>query len=257
MRVTILGCGGSSGVPLIGNVWGDCDPAEPRNRRRRVSILVQDGDTQILVDASPDLREQFLAADIKRLTGVILTHAHADHLHGLDDLRSINFLMQAPLPLYATPDTLDEVRRRFGYALEPLAHPGEFYRPALTAVEIAAPTVTIGGIEVRCFDQDHGVGGRTLGLRFGKLAYTTDAVRLPPAAFDVLRGIDTWIVDCLRFTPHPTHAHFDQVLEWVARVRPRRAILTHMSHQMDYRTAIARCPPGMEPAYDGMVLEID
>lgn len=255
MKVTILGCGGSSGVPLIGNVWGDCDPSEPRNRRRRVSILVEEGDTRILVDASPDLREQFLDANVDRLTAVILTHAHADHVHGIDDLRSINYLMQAPLPLYATPETLAEVGRRFGYALEPPRVPPTFYRPVLTPTPIAESSFTIGGVEVRCFEQDHGYG-TTLGLRFGKVAYSTDVVRLPEEAFAALQGVDTWIVDCLRPTPHPTHAHFDLVLEWVGKVKPRRAVLTHMGHLMDYRRTSERCPPGMEPAYDGMMIAV-
>lgn len=254
MRVTILGCGGSSGVPLVGNVWGECDPKEPRNRRRRVSILVEEGDTRILVDTSPDLREQLLDANVDRLTGVILTHAHADHLHGLDDLRSINFLMQAPLPLYATPETLKEVEQRFGYAVKPMTHQGEYYRPILTPQAIAGAEFAIGGIAIQCFEQDHGVGGTTLGLRFGKVAYSTDVVRLPPAAFEILRGVDLWIVDCLRFTPHPTHAHFDLVMEWIERVRPKRALLTHMGHMMDYRSVLRRCPPGVEPAYDGLSL---
>lgn len=255
MKVTILGCGGSSGVPLIGNVWGDCDPKEPRNRRRRVSILVEEGDTAILVDASPDLREQFLDANVTRLSAVILTHAHADHVHGIDDLRSINYLMQAPLPLYATPETLAEVGRRFGYALEPPAVPPTFYRPVLTPMPIEGSSFTIGGIAVSCFEQDHGYG-TTLGLRFGKVAYSTDVVNLPPESIAALDGVDTWIVDCLRPTPHPTHAHFDRVLEWVAQVRPRRAVLTHMGHLMDYRRTAERCPPGIEPAYDGMVIVV-
>ncbi len=256
MRVTILGCGGSSGVPLVGNFWGDCDPGEPRNRRRRVSILIDQGETRVLVDTSPDLREQLLDARVDRLSAVVLTHAHADHLHGIDDLRSINYLTRAPLPLYGAPATLEEVERRFGYALKPLPPSGEYYRPALVPVPIDGERFTIGAIAFRCFDQDHGIGGTTLGLRFGDVAYSTDVVRLPPAAFAALEGTDTWIVDCLRYAPHPTHAHFDLTMEWIARVKPRRAILTHMGHQMDYRGLMARCPPGVEPAYDGMVIEV-
>lgn len=255
MKVTILGCGGSGGVPMIGNVWGDCDPNEPRNRRRRVSILVEEGDTRLLVDTSPDLREQFLDAGIDRLTAVVLTHAHADHVHGIDDLRTVNFLMQAPLPLFATPETLEEVGRRFGYALKPPSAPPTFYRPVLTPTPIVGDRFSVGAIEARCFEQDHGYG-TTLGLRFGPVAYSTDVVRLSEHAFDTLRGVDTWIVDCLRPTPHPTHAHFDRVLEWVAKLRPRRTVLTHMGHHMDYRSVAARCPPGVEPAHDGMTLTL-
>ncbi len=254
MKVTILGCGGSGGVPLIGNIWGECDPKEPRNRRRRVSILVEEGDTSLLVDCSPDLREQFLDAGIDRLSGVVLTHAHADHVHGIDDLRSINALMQAPLPLYATAETLEEIGRRFGYAVKPPAKPPTFYRPVLTPMPIT-DGFTLGAIGVRCFEQDHGYG-KTLGLRFGPVAYSTDVVRLPEEAFAVLEGVDTWIVDCLRMAPHPTHAHFDRVLKWVERVRPRRTVLTHMGHLMDYRRTAERCPPGVVPAHDGMVLDV-
>jgi phosphoribosyl 1,2-cyclic phosphate phosphodiesterase len=255
MRVTILGCGGSSGVPLIGNFWGDCDPGEPRNRRRRVSILVEQGDTRVLVDASPDLREQLLDAKVGKLAAVVLTHAHADHLHGIDDLRAVNFHMQAPLPLYGTRATLREVDRRFGYALMPLPAGGDYYRPALVPTPIDGADFRVGSIDFQCFEQDHGIGGSTLGLRFGPFAYSTDVVRLPPAAFEMLAGVEIWIVDCLRFTPHPTHAHFDLAMDWIRRVKPRRAVLTHMGHLMDYRTVAARCPEGVEPGYDGMVVE--
>lgn len=257
MRVTILGCGGSNGVPLVGGSWGACDPDEPRNRRRRVSILVEQGDTRILVDTSPDLREQLIDAKVEWLTAVVYTHAHADHLHGLDDLRPLNYLMNRPIPIYATPETMREIRQRFGYALEPMPLDGQFIRPALIPVPITSPSFRIGGIDVRCFPQDHGPGGETLGLRFGKLAYSTDVARLSEAAFEALEGVDLWIVDCLRDgPPHPTHAHFDLVMAWIGRVHPRRTVLTHLSHHLDYRSLLAKCPTGTEPAYDGMVLEV-
>lgn len=256
MRVTILGCGGSHGVPLIGNDWGNCDPKEPRNRRRRVSILVEQGDTRILVDTSPDLRQQLLDAGVSRLTAIVYTHAHADHLHGIDELRAINYHMKAQLPVYAMRQTIDEIERRFGYVFEPIAPGFGFYRPALVPhVLDGRLSLDIGGIPVTWFRQDHGVAGATTGFRFGKVAYSTDVQRLPEEAFKALEGVELWVVDCLRDAPHPTHAHFDLTMQWIARVKPRRAILTHMSQETDYRTLLAKCPPGVEPGYDGMVVE--
>ena len=258
MRVTILGCGGSNGVPLIGGSWGECDPNEPRNRRRRSSILVEQGDTRILVDTSPDLREQLIDAKVDWLSAVVYTHAHADHLHGLDDLRPLNYLMSRAIPIHATPETLTEIGQRFGYALEPMPPGGDpFVRPVLTPVAITGSSFRIGGIDVQCFPQDHGPGGETLGLRFGKIGYSTDVARLSEDAFRILEGIEVWIVDCLRHgPPHPTHAHYELTLSWIARVKPRHAILTHLSHHMDYRKLKEKCPPGVEPAYDGMTLQV-
>ena len=256
MRVTILGCGGSSGVPLVGGYWGECDPDEPRNRRRRVSILVEQDKTRLLIDTSPDLREQLIDAKVDWLTAVLYTHAHADHLHGIDDLRAVNYLMKASLPVYGTPGTLDEIRSRFGYAFDPLPENGEYFRPSLTPTPIRTPEFSVGGLGVRWFEQDHGPAGTTIGYRLGKLAYSTDVVRMPEPAFAALEGIELWIVDCLRWTPHATHAHVDLALEWIARVKPKRAVLTHLGHLLDYRKLAARCPPGVEPAYDGMVIEV-
>ncbi|GIX11177.1 MBL fold metallo-hydrolase [Elioraea sp.] len=255
MRVTVLGCGGSGGVPLIGGLWGACDPAEPRNRRLRGSILVEAGDATILVDASPDLRAQLLAAGVRRIDAVIITHAHADHVNGLDDLRYVNRLMRQPIPLYADRPTLEELRQRFAYAFQPLDGHG-FYRPVLEPREIVAGTAfDAAGVTVLPIAQDHGFMP-SLGLRFGAFAYSTDAVRLDERAFAALAGIDTWIVGCFQETPHPTHAHLPLVLEWVARIRPRRTVLTHMSERLDYRALAARLPQGVAPAHDGMVLEL-
>jgi phosphoribosyl 1,2-cyclic phosphate phosphodiesterase len=258
MRVTILGCGGSGGVPLVGGHWGDCDPAEPRNRRRRVSILVEEGATRILVDTSPDLREQLLAAGVDRLTAVVYTHSHADHVHGIDDLRALNHRMKAALPAYGRPDTLAEIARRFGYVFQPLPGANEpyIYRPALTPMPVQSPRFEIGGVPVTWFDQDHGFSGSSTGYRFADAAYSTDVLALSDAAFEVLQGLKLWVVDCLRWEPHPSHAHFDRVMEWVERLKPARTVLTHMNHAMDYRKALARCPKGMEPGYDGLVVEL-
>ena len=253
MKVTILGCGAATGTPGIGIGWGACDPQEPRNRRRRASILVENSGTCVLVDTSPDLREQLLSAGVGRLDGVLFTHGHADHLHGIDDLRAINRTMKAAIRCWMDAETLREAKERFGYIFEPLAHGTEFhYKPTLDArvIEPGQP-FTVQSISVLPFAQDHG-GMTTLGFRFNSIAYSTDVVNLDEAAFTALAGIDTWIADCLTLSEHATHADLDKALAWIKRLRPRRAILTHMGVGLDYRTLAARLPAGVEPAYDGM-----
>lgn len=257
MKVTILGCGGSGGVPLIGCRCAVCASPDPRNKRTRVSVLVESATTRVLVDASPDLRQQFLAYDISTVDAVILTHAHADHLHGIDDLRSVNFHRRAPLDVWGDRETLDQATRRFGYAFNaPRTREGSWYAPALVAREIAGP-LRIGDLDIQTFAQIHG-GDRapTLGLRFGRFAYSTDAQELPEAAFAALAGVEVWIVDCLQEQPSPAHSHLEQTLAWIARVRPKRAVLTHMNHQIEYAALAARLPAGVEPGYDGLVLEV-
>ncbi|MCH9053092.1 MAG: MBL fold metallo-hydrolase [Proteobacteria bacterium] len=259
MRITILGCGGAGGVPMIGGRWGACDPENPRNRRRRASILVEEGGTAVLVDTSPDLRQQLLDADVSRLDGVIYTHDHADHVHGIDELRALNRLQRQWIDLYADTGTLNGLRKRFSYVFEPERKVPEefaFYKPCLTPHEIApAGVFTVGALEIEPFDQDHGFM-RTLGLRFADAAYTTDAVDLPDSAFAALTGVRLWIIGCLRYAPHPTHAHLDKVLDWIRRVRPQRAVLTHLGSDMDFDALAARLPEGVTPAYDGLVLEV-
>ena len=254
MKVTILGCGPSTGVPVIGGNWGRCDPADPRNRRRRVSVLVEIGGVVILIDTSPDLREQLLDAGITRIDAVVLTHAHADHLHGIDDLRSVNRLMRSAIPLYADARTLAEIRSRFGYVFKPVEEPGRFYKPTLLPHEIVGP-FEIHGIRILPFVQDHGFS-TTLGLRIGGFAYSTDVTELDDDAFAALDGLDLWLVDCLRREPHPTHSHLVRTLAWIARVRPRRAVLTHMDQSLDYRELSAELPSGVEPGHDGLVIEL-
>jgi phosphoribosyl 1,2-cyclic phosphate phosphodiesterase len=254
MRVTILGCGPSTGVPAIGPNWGACDPADPRNRRRRASLLVAVGPVAILVDMSPDLREQLIDARVRRLDAVVMTHAHADHLHGIDDIRQLNRLMGAAIPLWADAETLAEIRRRFGYVLAPPAEPGRFYQPALEPHEIAGP-FAIGGVEVVPFAQNHGYS-TTLGLRIGRMAYSTDVTELDESAFTAIAGVELWIVDCMRRAPHPTHSHLEKTLGWIRRVRPRRAILTHLDQTLDYRTLAGELPAGVEPGQDGLVIEL-
>jgi phosphoribosyl 1,2-cyclic phosphate phosphodiesterase len=256
MKVRILGCGSSSGVPVIGCKCRVCTSANPRNKRTRVSIAVEHGATRVLVDASPDFRQQFLAADLASVDAVILTHGHADHVHGLDDLRSINYHRNTPLDLWAAPDCLAEVQRRFGYAFDPPSPSGIWYVPSLVPRPIDGP-FTIGDLAVVPFQQDHG-GGRdpVLGLRFGKFAYSTDVKHMPEAAFAALAGVEVWVVDCLMEKPNFAHSDLAQTLGWVERVGARRAILTHMNHSVDYDDWAKRLPPGVEPGYDGQVIDV-
>jgi len=256
MRTTILGCGPSGGVPLIGNDWGACDPGNPRNRRRRASVLIEEGGAVILIDTSPDMRAQLLDVGTARIDAIFYTHAHADHTHGIDEIRGLNRASGQPIPIYASAETLAEIRKRFSYIFAPV-NPGyatTFYKPALVLHTIEGPFAA-AGVAVTPFIQDHGFI-KTLGFRFHRLAYSTDVVRLDEAAFAILAGIDTWIVDCYRREPQPTHTHLAQTLEWIDRVKPRRAILTHMDRTLDYESLRRELPPGVEPAYDGMVIEV-
>lgn len=260
LRVTVLGSGSSGGVPLVGCRCGVCTSTNPKNRRLRVSIVVESAATRILVDASPDLREQLLRFGETRFDAVIFTHAHADHMHGIDEIRSINYAIQAPIDCFADAETLAEAQRRFGYAFGPLADlpGGHFVVPVLRPVPIryGAP-VRVGDIEFVGFEQMHG-GDRmpTLGLRFGPFAYSTDVKALDDRAFAALEGVDTWIVDCLQEAPNWAHSHLDQSLEWVRRVKPRRAFLTHMNHRVEYADWLSRLPESVEPAFDGLQIDV-
>jgi phosphoribosyl 1,2-cyclic phosphate phosphodiesterase len=252
----MLGCGPSWGVPKIGGGWGACDPLNPRNRRSRVSVLVEEGGASLLIDTSPDLREQLLAARVRRIDAVLYTHTHADHLHGIDDLRSVNQLMQSAIPVHASAPSLAEIERRFGYVFTPV-QPGRqsvYYKPVLEPHEIAGP-FTAAGVSVIPFRQDHGFS-ETLGFRIGAFAYSTDVIALDEAAFATLAGVEVWIVDCIRRREHVTHAHLAKTLGWIARVRPRRAVLTHMDESLDYATLCRELPAGVEPGHDGLVIEL-
>jgi phosphoribosyl 1,2-cyclic phosphate phosphodiesterase len=262
MKVTILGCGSSGGVPRIGGTdgqgdWGACDPAEPRNRRRRCSILVENGPTRVLVDCSPDMREQLLDARVATLDAVFITHDHADQSHGIDDLRMIAQNMMRRVPVHAGPETLAVLRSRFFYCFEATSNGA--YPAILEAHEITRPFADIrigpadAPITVRAFDQDHGTMV-SQGFRFGPVAYSSDVVNLDDAAFAALEGVECWIVDALRYRPHPTHSHVEKTLAWISRVRPRRAILTNLHIDLDYRALINSLPDCVEPAYDGMTI---
>lgn len=254
MRVTVLGSGGAGGVPMVSAGWGKCDPAEPRNRRSRPSVLVEDADTRILIDTSPDLRTQMLATGVQSLSGILFTHAHADHIHGLDDLREINRLMGQGIPCWTDSTTLDALHQKFGYAFLGIPEGQPVFRPWLVPHLITDP-FTIGSVPVTSWTQDHGWVD-SLGFRLGDFAYSTDVVRLGEDAFEALAGVKVWMIGTLTDEPHPTHAHVDLALEWIERVRPERAYLTHMSPMLDYRTLLNRLPAGVEPAYDGMVIDL-
>lgn len=253
MKVTILGCGTSGGVPLIGNDWGTCDPNNPRNRRSRVSILVEEGDTTLLVDTTPDMRQQLLDCNLKTLTAVLYTHAHADHAHGIDDLRSVNWLIKKPVDIYANRATIQELQERFAYIFQCGGNQSEFYRPRITPHLIEGP-LQIGSINITPYAQNHGPV-QSLGFRFNDFAYSTDVHLMDEVGYGVLKGVKTWVVDCVRETPHPTHSHLEQTLQWIDRVKPERAYLTHMNNSLDYATLAAKLPEDVEPAYDGLVIE--
>src|ERR1700761_2303096 len=261
MKVTLLGTGGSAGVPMIGGAdgggdWGACDPAEPRNRRTRSSIVIEAQDQRLLVDTSPDMRSQLLDCRIPGVDAILFTHAHADHITGIDDVRVLNRIANRPLPAFATADTLAELTRRFGYAFRPW-EPPPFYRPVLEAIPVCAGAVIdAAGLSVRLFSQNHG-RVETLGLRVGTFGYSTDVVSLDEAGFAALGGVDTWVVDCFLRESHWTHANLQIVETWVDRLRPRRTILTHMGTEMDWGWMQANLPPGIEPGDDGMVLTFD
>lgn len=264
LEITILGCGSSGGVPRLwraGGDWGACDPANPKNRRSRCSILVRKqthaGETAVLVDTSPDMREQLLAAQCGHLDAVLITHNHADQTHGIDDLRALVYAARKRVDVYSDRRGLDGLIHRFGYIFE--TPEGSEYPPIAHAHEIAEPfrEFEIQGagraIPVLAFGQEHG-RIRSLGFRFGPIAYSSDVSDLSAEAFAALEGIDLWILDALRYAPHPTHANVETALAWIAKVKPARAVLTNLHIDLDYETLKRELPAGVEPAFDGMVL---
>ncbi|MDD3030480.1 MAG: MBL fold metallo-hydrolase [Alphaproteobacteria bacterium] len=252
MKVTILGCGSSGGVPLIGNNWGACNPSNPRNRRTRASILVEKNGTSVLIDTPPDTRQQLLSFNLKHLDAVLYTHAHADHSHGIDELRSVNWLIQKPVDIYADPMTMGDLVNRFGYIFHGSTK-GMFYTPAVIPHEVQG-TFSIKNMSITPFFQNHGTI-RTLGFRIGDFAYSTDVHDFDNEALEVLKGIRTWVLDCVREREHPTHLNVEQAVAWINQVKPEQAFLTHMNHETDYDTLSAKLPAHIRPAYDGLVIE--
>jgi phosphoribosyl 1,2-cyclic phosphate phosphodiesterase len=253
LKLTVLGCGTSSGVPRIGPDWGACDPNEPRNRRTRASILVESATTRILVDTGPDLREQLIAANVSHIDAVLWTHDHADHSHGIDDLRQLAQSRREPVKGYAKRQTLRALQKRFAYAFEGR----EFYPQVIAPNLLPDGSCTIGDIRLTSVDQPHG-DIYSIGFRFdhagSSIGYSTDFHEVTQEMIDVFTDVDVWVVDSLRERPHPTHAHLALTLNGIAQARPGRAILTHMDSSMDYRSLVQKLPTGVEPGFDGMVV---
>ena len=260
-RIVILGCGSSGGVPRIGNDWGVCDPSNPKNRRSRCGLFVEikkagEAPFRLLIDTAPDLREQLIRNEIRDVDCVLYTHTHADQCHGIDDLRVLAYLQRAQMPIYGMQSTLDELNERFGYCFNRPS--GSPYPPILNAKppivankRFTAEGASGGSVEVLPLDQDHG-SVRSLGFRIGNFAYCNDVVDLPEETLARLEGLDLFIVDALRYDPHPTHAHVEKSLGWIERIKPKRAILTNLHVDVDYEQLGRELPDTVEPAYDGM-----
>jgi phosphoribosyl 1,2-cyclic phosphate phosphodiesterase len=261
LRFTILGCGSSGGVPRLGGDWGDCDPANPKNRRRRCSMLIErisgEGTTRVLIDTTPDMRDQLLDAGVGTLDAVVYTHSHADHMHGIDDLRQIVFNLRRRLPVWADGPTQEALLGRFGYAfIQPEGSP---YPPILDLHSINGPITIVGAggsVILTPFRAEHGAMD-ALGFRIGPLAYLPDVIAIPPKSWPLLEDLDCWVLDALRRKPHPTHAHLALALEWIARAKPTRAILTNMHLDLDYETLCAELPSNITPAHDGLTITYD
>ena len=266
LEITILGCGSSGGVPRADGDWGACDANDPRNRRSRCSMLARrisdeaaTQGTTVLIDTSPDFQSQAVAAGVKRIDAVMFTHDHADQTHGIDDLRAFAIRARRRTPCHMDAATHATLLRRFGYIFR-----GEGAYPPICedhlipehgqAWSVDGPS---GTIPIVTFDQDHGLGVRSVGYRLGPVAYSSDVVELSQDAFDALTGVKVWIVDALRYIPHPTHAHLERTLGWIARLKPERAILTNMHIDLDFATLAAQLPPGVEPAVDGLRFTVD
>jgi phosphoribosyl 1,2-cyclic phosphate phosphodiesterase len=254
MKLRILGCGTSTGVPKIGNDWGRCDPHEPRNRRLRSSILVESAGKRLLVDCGPDLRQQLLEARVGALDAAIVTHTHGDHCHGIDELRPVSQAIGGPVPLHGRPDVLAELKHRFTYAFER----SEFYRAIVEARDIEEDW-RFGDVRIRTVDQPHG-GPTSLGLRFDEgessAAYAIDFSSITDEMAALYERVDVWIADCLTRQPHPTHMHLDGLLGWARELRVGQVYLTHMGNGLDYRTLAAELPDWAAPAYDGLEIGV-
>jgi phosphoribosyl 1,2-cyclic phosphate phosphodiesterase len=263
VTLTIMGCGSSAGVPRPALGWGHCDPNNPKNRRRRCSLLAErnsgNGVTRVVIDTSPDLREQLIDAEVDHLDAVFLTHEHADQTHGIDDLRSVVLHQRKRIPTYFNQSTAKDIMARFSYCF--IAPEGSDYPPILTrhAIEAGESQEILGrggAMTFAAFNLQHG-RIPALGYRIGNAAYTPDLNDIPQASWPALENLDLWIVDGLRYAPHPSHFSVDDALSWIARFKPKRAVLTNMHSDLDYEVLRQTLPKGVEPAYDGMRLTLD
>jgi phosphoribosyl 1,2-cyclic phosphate phosphodiesterase len=261
LKFTILGCGSSGGVPRLGGHWGACDPENPKNHRRRCSLLVEkigpEGTTSVLIDTTPDMRSQLLDAQVGRLDGVIYTHSHADHVHGIDDLRMIVINIRARLPVWADVPTRAALIERFGYVF--VQPEWSSYPPILELNPIEGDVMIDGPggkITFTPFEVNHG-GMDALGFRIDNVVYLPDVAKIPDAAWPLMDNLDCWIVDALRREPHPTHSHLAQTLEWIDKVAPKTAVLTNMHNDLDYATVAAETPDHIQPAFDGLTLTFE
>ncbi|WP_244618041.1 MBL fold metallo-hydrolase [Rhizobium sp. RU35A] len=264
-RFTILGCSSSPGVPRLDGDWGACDRTDPRNRRRRAAFLVEqvapDGaKTTVVIDTGPDFREQMISAGVTRLDAVLYTHAHADHLHGIDDVRGYFHAQRQRIPIFADAFTMERIRQGFGYCLE--TPPSGNYPPIVqpNLIEDLTAPIAVSGpggtIAFRAHRQVHG-DIHSLGFRIGNVAYCSDVSDFPAESLDSLQSLDVLIIDALQYRPHPSHLSLEQALDWIERLKPKRAILTHMHIPLDYQTVMAETPAHVEPAYDGLSFELD
>jgi len=258
MKVTMLGCGTSVGVPALGHAgWGDCDPNDPRNRRQRCAVLIELNNKVILVDAGPDIRNQLLPLGLKRIDALLITHTHSDHVAGLDDLRAFYWPDRVDIPVYATKQHGSEILTRFPYLFSKHADSPDYFVPPMKLHQIAAGDVLdICGCRIDVLHQDHG-NMSSLGFLFNeKFGYSTDVVGMSDDVFDKLGGIDLWIVEALRATPHQSHSHYEQTFAWIERVKPKEAVLTHLGLEADYTHLMAICPANTRPGIDGLVWDL-
>ncbi|MDR1475329.1 MAG: MBL fold metallo-hydrolase [Holosporales bacterium] len=253
--IKILGCGSSGGIPDVAFGWGACDSKNPKNYRTRSSILIQTANINLLVDTSPDLRHQLLSAEVSRIDAVFLTHMHADHTHGINELRRISQAYNKVIPVYGDFATISDVIKRFNYLFDPDPKNKHWYSTCLSGIVMKDNPADICGISCTWIVQDHGPCN-TLGLRVGNFAYTIEMKDMPPENIEVLRGVDLWIVECLEMGVNPTHTGLQQVLQWAEKIKPSRVILTNMGLKIDYDTLSKVLPSHITPAYDGLTIEL-
>ena len=252
MKVTILGSGSSGGVPLIGNYWGNCDPNNVKNNRTRVSIVVNINNYDLLFDTSPDLRVQSIKNNINKIDAVLWTHSHADHANGIDDLRQFLWTKKERLPVFSNQKTINDLKVRFSYIFE---QNNSYFQPPLDVNIIENSQFDFNGIKIIAFNQNHGKE-ITLGYKINNFVYSTDVKSFPEESEKYLYGLDLWVVDCVRYEPHYSQSHFDQTRSWINKYQPNTAILTHLGAWLDYKDLLSKCPANVEPAYDGLSINL-